>query len=236
MASKELLVDLPGEGLSPRPSIEPLFPGPPDAAIELSQTAVVRRPSVVLVVAPKFCVEGCLLFLHVFVSMFAAPGGDGLQSPPETLLHRLDVEYKFPSPTSRAFVHEAEEVESFRLDSHPFRTRLGLSPERYETRLFRMEGQPVLREPLGKHLHHLLGILPVLEAQQRIIGITDLKDLAFEARLHLVLDPFIEDKVKIYVGEDRANYSPYAKDNFPRRREGGRWGPRPSRQHQVRRL
>jgi hypothetical protein len=47
-----------------------------------------------------------------------------------------------------------------------------------------------------------------------IIGITDLKDLAFEARLHLVLDPFIEDKVKIYVGEDRANYSPYAKGNF----------------------
>jgi hypothetical protein len=214
VASKELLVNLPGEGLSPRPSIEPLFPDPPDAAIELPQAAVVRRLSVVLVVAPKFRVEGCLLFLHVVVSMFAAPGGDGLQSPPEALLHRLDVEYKFPSSTSRAFVHEAEEVESFGLGPHPFRPRLGLSPERYEARLFRMEGQPVLREPLGKHLHHLLGILSVLEAQRRIIGVPDLKDLAPETRLHVMLDPFIEDKVKIYVGEDRANYSPYAKGNF----------------------
>jgi hypothetical protein len=60
----------------------------------------------------------------------------------------------------------------------------------------------------------LLGILTVLEAQHSIVGVTDYKHLAPEARLHVALDPFIEYKMKVYVGQERADYPTYAKDNF----------------------
>jgi hypothetical protein len=63
-------------------------------------------------------------------------------------------------------------------------------------------------------LQDLLGILTVLEAQHSIVGVTDYKYLAPEARLHVALDPFIEYKMKVYVGQERADYSTYAKDNF----------------------
>jgi hypothetical protein len=82
MALKELLIALPRECLSPRPPVKPLLPAPPDATIELPKTAVVRRPSIVLVVAPEFRVEDRLLLPDVIVSMVAAPCGSSLEGPP----------------------------------------------------------------------------------------------------------------------------------------------------------
>src|SRR5215469_4860423 len=69
-----------------------------------------------------------------------------------------------------------------------------------------MEGQSVPCEPLGQYLQDLLGILTVLEAQHSIVGVADYKHLAPEARLHVALDPFIEYKMKVYVGQERADY------------------------------
>src|SRR5215510_5581362 len=42
IAPKELLVGFPFEGLSSRPSVQPLLPDTPDAPIELPQAVVVR--------------------------------------------------------------------------------------------------------------------------------------------------------------------------------------------------
>jgi hypothetical protein len=64
-----------------------------------------------------------------------------------------------------------------------------------------MEGQSVPCEPLGKHLQDLLGVLPILKAQRGVIGVSDFKRLAAEARLHVALEPFVEHEVKIHVGE-----------------------------------
>jgi hypothetical protein len=51
-------------------------------------------------------------------------------------------------------------------------------------------------------LQDLLGILTVLEAQHSIVGVADYKHIAPEARLHVALDPFIEYKMKVYVGQE----------------------------------
>jgi hypothetical protein len=82
MASKELLVNCPGEVLPSRPSAKPCLPDTPDAPIELPQAAVVRRATVVSVVAAKLRVEGGLLLAHGVMSMDAAPFCGGVQRPP----------------------------------------------------------------------------------------------------------------------------------------------------------
>ena len=110
------------------------------------------------------------------------------------------MDHELPSPASRTLMCEAEKVESFGFGLHPGRSRQGLMPERYETRLLRVEGQSEPFESLGKHLQHLLGILLILKADHRVIGVPDFKRLAPEARLHFALEPFVKYEVKVYVG------------------------------------
>jgi len=62
--TKKLLIALPREVPSPRPSVKPFAPQTPDTPIELTQAPVVRRATIVLVVASKFRVEGLLLWLE----------------------------------------------------------------------------------------------------------------------------------------------------------------------------
>src|SRR5262249_29144947 len=71
-----------------------------------------------------------------------------------------------------------------------------------------MEGQPVPCKPLGQHVQHLFRILPILKAQYGVIGVADEKHLATKPRPHHVLDPLIELKVKVHVGEEGADDLP----------------------------
>ncbi len=127
------------------------------------------------------------MLIHGVVPMRAAPFGHGLEGPSKALLHRLDMDRELPSPAERALVRQAENVEGVRLCPRPDRSRQGCTPELYETRLFRMEGQSVPCEPLGKHLQDLLGVLPILKAEHAVIGVSDFKRFAAEARLHVAL-------------------------------------------------
>ena len=149
MAFQELCVALPGEGLAPRPTIEPLFPGTSHLPVELPQAAVVRRAAVILVVASHLRVEGFLLLGHIVMSMRSAPIGDSLEAAPQALLHRLDVDRELPLPAPRAFMREAEEVEGVGFGPLQFRLRKRGAPEFHQACLFWMERQPVLRKPLG---------------------------------------------------------------------------------------
>jgi hypothetical protein len=79
ITSKELFVGFPGEGLSPRPSVQPFLPDAPDTPVELPQAVVVRRPAIVSVVAAKFRVEGGLLLAHAVVPMSLAPLSDAVE-------------------------------------------------------------------------------------------------------------------------------------------------------------
>jgi TIR domain len=51
---KELFVGSPGEGPSPRSSVQPFLPDAPDTPVELPQAVIVRRSAVVSIVAAKF--------------------------------------------------------------------------------------------------------------------------------------------------------------------------------------
>src|SRR5262249_21788654 len=70
---------------------EPRTPDMPDLPIELPDARVVRRAPVILVVAPKFGVEGSLLRVHSVVPVFLAPLGDRLQAPTEPFACRPHV-------------------------------------------------------------------------------------------------------------------------------------------------
>src|SRR5215475_12772107 len=115
---------------------------------------------------------------------------------------------ELPSPAARTDMLEAEEVEGVGLRPRPGCSGQGFPPKRHEPRLLRMEGQSIPCKPLGQYLQDLLGILTVLEAQHSIVGVADYKHLASEARLHVALDPFIEYKMKVYVGQERADDLP----------------------------
>src|SRR5215472_2342138 len=71
-----------------------------------------------------------------------------------------------------------------------------------------MKGQSVPCEPLGKHLQDLLGVLPILKAEHGVISVADFKRFTAEARLHLMLKPFVEHKMKVHVGQQRADSLP----------------------------
>jgi hypothetical protein len=122
----------------------------------------------VLVVAAKFRIEDSLLLIHGVVPMSATPFGHGLEGPSKALLHRLGMDRELPSPAEPRLVRQAEKVEGVRPCLRPDRARQGCTPELYETRLFRMEGQSVPCEPLGKHLQDLLGVLPILKAEHGV--------------------------------------------------------------------
>src|SRR6516162_9543257 len=111
MAMQDLRVLLPREGTPPRPPTEPFLPGPLDRPVELPQAAEVRGPSVVLVVAAKFRIEGGLLPVHVVVAMGSAPFGDPFQGSPQALLHRLDMNRELPSPATRTLMGASRPVE-----------------------------------------------------------------------------------------------------------------------------
>src|SRR5271170_7204683 len=111
MASEQLLEPVPGKPLPPRAPVQPLVPEPPDEPIERPQTAEVRRPPVVLVVAPEFGIERRGLVLDRVVPMLLAPLRHRLHATPKACANRPDVNREPPPSAARTHVREAEEVE-----------------------------------------------------------------------------------------------------------------------------
>jgi len=70
-------------------------------------------------------------------------------------------------------------------------------------------------------LQDLLGILTVLEAQHSVVGVADYKHFAPEARLHVALDPFIEYKMKVHVGQERADNLPLSRPRLAHQQPSG---------------
>ena len=139
VAPKELCVGFPCEGPSPRPSIQPLLPDTPDAAVELPQAAVVRRSAVVLVVAAKFRIEDGLLLAQVVVPMSLAPFGDAVKRASQALSHRSEANRELPSPAARTYVRKAKKVEGLGFRPRLLCSMQSLTPEWYEACLFRVE-------------------------------------------------------------------------------------------------
>ena len=155
MTIEQLLERVPGEPLPPRAPVQPLVPEPPDEPIKPPQTAVVRRPPVVLVVAPEFGIERRGLIRDRVVPVLLAPLRHRLRTSPKTFTNGPDVNREPPSSAARTHVREAEEVEGRR----PWRVgaaRKRRASERQQPRLLGMKRQAVLRESLGEDLQDSL--------------------------------------------------------------------------------
>src|ERR1700674_3973031 len=115
MTAQQLHEGVPHERLSACPPAEPLVPEPQDQPIEPPQTAVVRRPTVVLVVAPEFGIERRGLMLDRGVPMLLAPLRHRLHTASKAFAHGPDVNRKPPPPAARTHMRETEKVEGRRL-------------------------------------------------------------------------------------------------------------------------
>ncbi len=73
--------------------------------------------------------------------------------------------------------------------------------ELYQPSLFRMDRQTVLAESLRQHVPHTPRIVLSGKPDDEVVGVTDHKRTALEARLHHLLDPFIQHIVQVDVGE-----------------------------------
>jgi hypothetical protein len=76
IADKEAIEAQPREAPSTRPASQPLTPNASDRVDELLQTAIVRRATIVLVVAPQFRIEHLLLVFQWRVEMLSTPRGN----------------------------------------------------------------------------------------------------------------------------------------------------------------
>ncbi len=121
MPLQKLRIREPVQGIATRPPIEPFLPDPTDPFIEFPETAGIARTSVVLIVASKFPVERFLLLLHRIMPMLPAPRRHSLETAPEPLPHRANMNREFPSQSSRADMRESKKIESRRLwPTRPF--------------------------------------------------------------------------------------------------------------------
>ena len=75
--------------------------------VELPDTPGVRRPPVVLVVAPQLCVEDRPLMCQLVVPMLSAPDGSRFERSPQALLHRPEVDRELASQARRSYMREA---------------------------------------------------------------------------------------------------------------------------------
>src|SRR6516225_3537879 len=108
---------------------EPFSPDPANSPIELPETAIVRRASVILVVASELGIQGLLLLIHRVVAVLLAPCGDGMQSSAEPLAHRLPVHCEFPLSAACVNVRQPQEIKRGRFLSLSLRVSRGVPPK-----------------------------------------------------------------------------------------------------------
>src|SRR5215831_14436637 len=91
-----------------------------DAPVELQDTPIVRRSSVILVVAAELGIKGFLLLVHWFMAVLLAPFGDLVQAPSEPFTHRPHMDREPPFSAVGTDVRETEKVKRAGLSSLPF--------------------------------------------------------------------------------------------------------------------
>src|SRR5687767_11403030 len=120
-----------------------------------------------------------------------------------------------PLPASLTDMRESEKIECSGLRPTRFlRLGQGFAPKLHQPGLVRMQRQSVLRKSLFQHVEHFLGVLPVLKAENEIVGKTDLVGFASQPGLHHRLEPLIEYVMKVDIGEQGANHLPLSRPRF----------------------
>src|SRR5580658_1731681 len=149
MVPQDCVIAIPRQPSPARAATQPFLPDPPDPPIELLETAVVRRSSVVLVVAAEFGVQGFLLLVHRLVPVLSAPLGDRLQPPAEPFVDRLHVHGELSLSAAGAHVGKAEKIEGLGFRPLFLRVSRRISPKFHQPRLLRMKSQTKSAKSLG---------------------------------------------------------------------------------------
>src|SRR5438874_9273171 len=138
---------------------------------QAGQTLPVPIDPEVVVVALPTTPQPAVLHRQLLVPLTAAPGGDGLDGPAQARAPRLTRPIPPTPPRPPPVQPEAQEVEGAR--TLPLLLSSRRAPEVEQAGLVRVEGQPVALQPLRQHRQHALGILPVLEADDEVVGVPD---------------------------------------------------------------
>src|SRR6266508_4825538 len=166
--------DAPGERPTARTPVEPLAPGPPNATVELPQTAEVRRAPVVLVVASEYRVEGPPLLHERVMTVALAPRRSPSEAPAQPLPHGPNVEREVPPPATPTNMGKPEKVKGPRLRPplcFPLRQRV--PPKLDQAGLVPVARQPVFLAPPPKHRAHFLRIRPILNTETEVVRVPD---------------------------------------------------------------
>jgi len=147
--------------------------------------------------------------------MLAAPRRHGFQTASQPFAHRADMNREIPFPASLTDMRESKKIEARR----PRPTRFlglgeGFPPKLHQPSLVRMQRQSVLRKSLFQHFEHFLGVLPILKAENEVVGKTDLVGFAFQPGLHYGLKPLIEYVMKVDISEQGTDHLPLPRSRF----------------------
>jgi len=152
-------------------------------------------------VAPELPIERLVLLTHGVVTLRLTPGSDCREATPQAFTHRPHVNREASLTASGRHVREAEEVEGGRFrPTRPLRFFDGAPPELEEPGFLRMERQTIFRKPLVQHLEDLFRVLLILKAENEVIRITDFVRRSTQARAYLLLEPFVQNIVEVYIG------------------------------------
>ena len=106
-------------------------------------------------------------------------------------------------------MREAEKPERFRLaESARLAITSGEPPELDKPRLLGVQLQVELREPAAKIRPEPLSVIPILETHHGVVGETHDDHVAARVPLSPLVNPQVEDVVRVDVREQRRNRSP----------------------------
>src|ERR1017187_3206121 len=148
MLPQDSVISIPPQRSPACSTTQPFAPDTTYASIELPDAVVVRRASIVLVMATEFGVQGVLLLVHGFMPGLFAPVGDGVQPSAKPFGQGLDMHCELSLSAAGAKVLEAQEVEGLRLLPLFPRVPCCMAPELNQPRLLRVQSQAVFLEPL----------------------------------------------------------------------------------------
>ena len=133
------------------------------------------------------------------VAVDPTPLANSLEPPIETRACRFPFDDPFAFLRPPPIVGEAQKVEG------PRTLSIGTlrSPEGHQTRLVRVERQPILCEAFTEHPQHPFCILLILEAHDHVVSEANHEGTTPHARLHLGGKPLVEHIVEVDVAEQR---------------------------------
>jgi hypothetical protein len=143
---------------------------------------------------------------------------DIAQLGPQPVAPRLPVQGELAVPGPPRDMGEAQEVEGLRLAKAALATvRRGKAAELDQARLVRMQAQREAFQPRSQIRQKPLGIGPMLEAGDEVVGIAHHDDVAPGMAVSPLPRPQVEDVMQVDVGEQRRDHRTLRRPNRCRR-------------------